>query len=137
MARGLKRLVPISWPALKLLGNTGNRKTVNRERAPVRRGGRGPGGQGEGYHLDDLVAELLQDDDDPDRCVIVLRGGPDEADGVQHLGDEGGELGGDGPRHAGGDRPLRLIPASQPSPSHGCHWASRRGSPRRRGEATP
>jgi hypothetical protein len=27
----------------------------------------------------------------------VLRGGPDEADGVQHLGDEGGELGRDGP----------------------------------------
>lgn len=53
---------------------------------------RGPGG----YHVDELVAELLQDDNDPGGCVVVLGGGPDEADGVQHLGDERRELGRDG-----------------------------------------
>lgn len=45
------------------------------------------------HHLDDLVAELPQDDDDPGRRVVVLRGGPDEADGAQYLDDEAGELG--------------------------------------------
>jgi hypothetical protein len=35
-----------------------------------------------GHHLDDLVAELPEDDDDPGGCVVVLRGGPDEADGA-------------------------------------------------------
>lgn len=38
----------------------------------------GPGG----YHVDELVAELLQYDNDPGGCIVVLGGGPDEADGV-------------------------------------------------------
>lgn len=45
-----------------------------------------------GHHLDDLIAELPKDDDDPGRCVVVLRRGPYEADGAQHLDDEAGEL---------------------------------------------
>lgn len=45
------------------------------------------------HHLDDLVAELPKDDDDPGGRVVVLRGGPDEADRAQHLDDEPGELG--------------------------------------------
>lgn len=32
--------------------------------------------------VDELVAELLQYDNDPGGCVVVLGGGPDEADGV-------------------------------------------------------
>lgn len=49
---------------------------------------------GEGcHHFDDLVGELPKDDDDPGRCVVVLRSGPYEADCAQHLDDEAGELG--------------------------------------------
>ena len=51
--------------------------------------GAGNAGGGEGkalgpgaYHVNELVAELLQDDNDPGGCVVVLGGGPDEADGV-------------------------------------------------------
>ena len=89
-------------------------------------GGR-EGGQGQvGYHLDKLVAELLQDDEDPGGRIVVLGRGPDEADGIQHLGDEVRELGRDGP---GG----HFVAAPQHTPPHG----SRRGPPRGRKRHSP
>lgn len=58
----------------------------------------------------------------------MLRGGPDEADGVQHLGDVSGELGRDGPASYGSRRgpqnegtgppqPTRLITAQRLPPA--------------------
>lgn len=36
------------------------------------------------YHLNEEIADLLQDDDDAGWCVVVLGVHPGEADGVQH-----------------------------------------------------
>lgn len=118
LSPGLKIPVPISLPAFKWPGCVSRRTTgwKGREDPMVTMGRPRAGG---GYHLDDLVAELLKDDDDPGGRVIVLRGGPDKADGVQHLGNECRELGRDRPR-------ARFVAQPQLSPPH----SSRRGPPR-------
>lgn len=50
------------------------------------------------YHLNEEVADLLQDDDDPGGSAVVLRVHPGEADGVQDPVDVGLELPEQGPR---------------------------------------
>lgn len=64
----------------------------NAQATEEQRVGEDQAGEG-GHHFDDLIAELPKDDNDPGRCVVVLRRGPYEADGAQHLDDEAGELG--------------------------------------------
>lgn len=126
---GLEIPGPTSQPVFKWLGNVGRGRTDQKGREDPNGEEGGSHGPGEGYHVDELVAELLQDDDDPGGGVVVLGRGPDEADGVQHLGNEGGQLWRDSrasqPTTPGGHpkaqgqallRPTRLIPAMWPPP---------------------
>lgn len=65
---------------------------------PWLRGGSGVDAQPQQYHLNEQVADLLQNDDDPGGSVVVLRVHPGEADGVQNPVDVGLKLPEQSPR---------------------------------------